>query len=251
MRMSRFGSVLAFSCLAWAQEPAPLAFEVASVKASPPDSGGTTFYRITSQYSVKGASLRDYVKLAWGLQDYAVDAPKWLDAAKFDVVGKLPEGAPHTQSAVNQMMQSLLVDQFQLTFHREKRDVNGYALVAGKNGLKLTRSTTAGGYGTSSGLASRVWAKGVPLTQLATQLSQVLNDPVVNQIPDESTYDYDLKWDSGDRPASTAGNDPVSSVTPAQTLAGALEQAGLRFEKRKIPLDVFIVDKMDKAPRQQ
>ncbi len=252
MRLAQMIGLLALTCLASPQDSAPLAFEVASVKTSTANPGGWSTSNITSQFSVKGAPLRELIKLAWGLQDFEIEAPKSLDGPRFDVVGKLPEGAPRTQAAVNRMMQSLLIDQFQLTFHREKRDVNGYALVLGKSGLKLPKAAAPGQTtGTNSGNMSRVYGKDAPLTTLASQLSRVLNDPVVLQIQNEDRYDYDLRWDSGDRPSTPAGAEPLATAAPVQTLAGALDQAGLKLEKRKVPLELFVVDKMEKTPREQ
>ena len=37
------------------------------------------------------------------------------------------------------MLQKLLADRFQLTFHRDKKQLAVYALTMGKNGPKLTR----------------------------------------------------------------------------------------------------------------
>mgnify|MGYP001800001567 CR=1 FL=1 len=106
MRPWQFTGVLAIASLAWAQEPSRLAFEVASIKPTTATFNGWSTSNVTSQFGVKGMSLRDLIKFAWTLQDYALDAPNSLDGPRYDIGGKLPEGAPHTPRPANPMIPS-------------------------------------------------------------------------------------------------------------------------------------------------
>ena len=53
---------------------------------------------------------------------------------RFDISAKLPAGAK--DSEVPEMLQALLIDRFQMKFHKEKRDFPVYALVIAKGGFK-------------------------------------------------------------------------------------------------------------------
>jgi len=129
-----------------AAKPA-LSFEVASVKPAGPldpqkimsgqqrigmesDDARVTIYSMT---------LNDLVMIAFKAKPYQISGPSWLSsgmgADRFEVRATIPEGGKKDQ--VPEMMQTLLVERFGLRFHREKAEQNVYALVVGKNGLKL------------------------------------------------------------------------------------------------------------------
>ncbi len=142
-----------------AQTPAPppagtisggvkhLEFEVASIKpaANPmsTSNGGATFVMVRGGMRVNGnrmeytyASLRDLVKTAYNMKDFQVVTPEWMTATRYDVTATLPAGT--TKDDVPEMLQSLLAERFKLTVHREQKDHDIYAMVAGKGGPKLT-----------------------------------------------------------------------------------------------------------------
>src|ERR1700735_5059336 len=59
----------------------------------------------------------------------------FLNSSRWDIEAKLPDGA--TQDQVPDMLLSLLQDRFKLAYHRETKERQVYALVAGKTGTKL------------------------------------------------------------------------------------------------------------------
>jgi uncharacterized protein (TIGR03435 family) len=73
--------------------------------------------------------------MAFKVKPYQLSGPDWMSADRFDVMGKMPEGA--TKEQVPEMLQALLADRFKLTIHRENRERAVYALVVGKGGPKL------------------------------------------------------------------------------------------------------------------
>jgi uncharacterized protein (TIGR03435 family) len=72
---------------------------------------------------------------AYGVKNYQVSGPAWMDSDRFDVNAKIPAGA--TQDQFRLMLQKLLADRFHMTVHRENKEMPVYALVVGKNGHKL------------------------------------------------------------------------------------------------------------------
>ena len=144
-----------------------LSFEVASVKPAEAISaasmaGGKLQIRVGTQ--IDGArvdigmtSLAQLVSQAYGLKNYQVTGPEWMSSERYDIHAKLPEGA--TKEQVPEMLQSLLAKRFKLTFHRESKEHQVYALIAGKGGLKLKEAEpdpppTAAGDGAGSGPAT-------------------------------------------------------------------------------------------------
>jgi uncharacterized protein (TIGR03435 family) len=83
-------------------------------------------------------NLKDYISTAYQVKLYQISGPDWLGSERFDISATLPAGAQQEQ--VPDMLKALLVDRFQMKFHREKKDFPVYALVVAKSGLKLNET---------------------------------------------------------------------------------------------------------------
>jgi uncharacterized protein (TIGR03435 family) len=90
------------------------------------------------RFTTVNMSLSSLVSLAYNLKRYEYSGPSWMDSERFDIVAKVPLGATKEQFRV--MLQNLLADRFKLAIHREKKDMQVYELVVGKNGSKLKES---------------------------------------------------------------------------------------------------------------
>jgi uncharacterized protein (TIGR03435 family) len=127
------------------------AFEVASVRKSPPpdmqkmmegfrqgrrpDSARVDGSRATYVYM----SLKQLIAYAYKLRAYEVTGPDWIATDRMDIVGKLPDGA--TKDDAPEMMRTLLQERFKLAAHTEKKDAPVLGLIAAKTGPKLAEST--------------------------------------------------------------------------------------------------------------
>ena len=124
---------------AYGQRPA---FEVASIKPSPPPSTPGMMrigmQRAPGRVTYSGMSLKLLIQNAFRVKNYQISGPAWLDSERFEIVAKLPEGANADQTP--EMMQKLLAERFGLKLHRETKELPVYALVTGKNGPKLEAS---------------------------------------------------------------------------------------------------------------
>jgi uncharacterized protein (TIGR03435 family) len=61
-----------------------------------------------------------------------------MKAERFDIQATLPQGA--TKEQVPEMLQALLAERFKLAIHRDHKEHAVYALVVGKNGIKMKES---------------------------------------------------------------------------------------------------------------
>jgi uncharacterized protein (TIGR03435 family) len=66
-------------------------------------------------------------------------AQAWDGPSRFDVEAKT-ENPSATHAELISMLQTLLADRFKLKFHRETKDVPGYALLVGKKRSQIQRS---------------------------------------------------------------------------------------------------------------
>jgi uncharacterized protein (TIGR03435 family) len=149
MKFLRFSSSILGLCLGLASAqtaPAPLTFDVASVKSAGPldprriMSGEQRVGKKVDKARVEynSASLGFLIAEAYNVKPYQVTGPDWLDgmsAPRFDIQARLPEGA--TEAQIPQMLQALLTERFGLKFHKSSKDRNVYDLVIAKTGLKI------------------------------------------------------------------------------------------------------------------
>ncbi len=138
-------TILFFCAALFAQAPAKLAFEVASIKPSPPLSSLITEIqsgkldmgiRIDgSRLDLKFMPLAGLIAQAYKLKPNQISGPDWIQKDLYEIHAKLPEGSNKDQ--IPEMMQTLLAERFNLAFHRETKELPIYALIVGKDGLKI------------------------------------------------------------------------------------------------------------------
>jgi len=259
-------------------------FEVASIRPvteQPPNQVRVGVNIDGSQVRVTYLSLKDYISVAYEVRLNQIIGPDWLATERFDIAAKLPEGA--LQADVPAMLQTLLADRFQMKSHKEKREFPVYALEVAKSGFKLspvgeseiddTRplNITAGGSGAGVMIsfgkdsyfalgANGFESKKLSMEIVADMLTRFLDRPVVNMTNLKGTYDINLDLTPEDRTVMLIRSAIAAGVVlPPQALAlldtgsnasltNALRNIGLTLEARRAPLEVLVVDQMQKTP---
>jgi uncharacterized protein (TIGR03435 family) len=247
------GIVMTLTLLALGQGPQqesskPRVFEVASIKpntGSPDHSGVTTD---KGRISMENVTLKRCIRSAYGVPEaQIVGGPKWIDDDRFDINAKADWPAGDRELMI--MLQSLLVERFQLSFHRESKTIQGYALVVGNGGLKAKPSAPDAGSGINSKTSARaasIEAVACTMTALAKQLSQMLHLPVADLTEANGQFDFRLEWVPDDmQQQSLAGSDPVVS-SGSSIFSAVQEQLGLKLESHKVPVEVFAIDHVEK-----
>ena len=260
-------------------------FEVASVK--PAALQKSNFMRISG-----GPGTADPGRLTWnnvtpqalllrayGLKSYQLSGPSWLDSARVDILAKVPPGA--TKDQINIMLQDVLVERFNPTFHREAKERSIYELTLGKNGSKLKESDLSiqppvrepgqlfrGGAdkdgfptaapGTNAKLGRTVdgidyWTyQKAPIPDLAAQLEAEFARPVIDKTGLTGKYDFTLMYSRDGlrvRKLDQTSNSAPADPSGGPTLLKAIEdQLGLKLESAKDSIDVLVIDHIDKTP---
>ena len=223
-RVVRLAAAVAFaSCAAFGQSAPLPEFEVASVKPSPPPTDGRVMRRIgrpdPGMVNYGNATLKMLISQAYGVKDYQINGPDWIDSLGYDVVAKVPAGV--SQDKVPQMLQALLADRFKLALHHESKTLNVYALIVGKDGSKLKETDPAelaipdhagmvdgpppppagGGIPRGPGVRVMIGASGgrrlsghMTMEQLTNVMSNFMDRPVVDVTGLKGTYDVDLTF---------------------------------------------------------
>jgi uncharacterized protein (TIGR03435 family) len=271
-------------CLVLAQAFAQTAgteFEVASVKTpARPGGRGTGVLRggpgssDPGQITILNMPLRTLIVRAYGLKDYQLTGPGWMEDERWDVIAKVPAGA--TQADAFLMLQHLLAERFQLTVHREHRDLPGYALTVSKGGSKFRESVPVRADAPADGPSARPFDKdGYPLltpgtagtkidsalyggdhaltaalqtmNDLATTISRELGKPVIDATGLTGRYDYKMHWITEYVPPPGSARAAFTPEGP-DLPAAIQQQLGLKLESRKVPTEILIVDHVEKTP---
>lgn len=239
-----------------------------------------------AQYRSKFLSLRDYVSIAYKVKMYQVVGPDWIASERFDISAKIPTGT--SRENVLEMLQSLLASRFAMKLHRDHKEFPVYALLVAKGGSKLketppdSEAAEAGGsrayvdvkasggpqgttveYGHGSYFTfggNQLEARKVDMSRAAELLGRYLDRPVVDQTGLKGFYDFKLTLTPEDyramliRSAVSAGinlpNEALRLLDNAtdDSLHSALAAVGLKLEPRKAPLEVLVIDHIEKTP---
>jgi uncharacterized protein (TIGR03435 family) len=128
-----------------AVRPSFAEFEAASIKPSLPGTAGR-WIRMQSahEFTAKNHALKTLIAAAYNLNPKAISGgPAWVDSEHFDIVAKAPSAARPNLDEQMTMLRRLLADRFQLSFHREQRELHVYELTVAKGGPKLKESTVS------------------------------------------------------------------------------------------------------------
>lgn len=230
-------------------------FEVATVRPSDQPAGNSSM-NSTGDRMEATMTARSLIEYAYGLRDFELSGgPGWLNDASWKVQATIQPPDPQAQdeearkARINrhmQMVQSLLVDHFKLQCHMTTRELPVYELVINRGGLKLSETTAPEGqrhsiHSRGSGRERDFRATGITIAELAPSLSLSLGRNVLDKTRLTASYDVHLTW-------STATTDNAEADAPVgPTIFTALEeQAGLKLVPAKGPVDVLVIDAIEK-----
>jgi uncharacterized protein (TIGR03435 family) len=182
------------------------------------------------------------------------------------------------------MLQALLADRFKMRSHHEMKEFSVYALEVARGGMKLNAlppdpeaekegiaDVAAGGVGNGAVinlgrgrsfaiLESGIEIKALPMALLAEMMTRFMDRPVVDMTDAKGAYDFTLDVPQEDRIAMLIRAAVAAGVAmPPQTLrlmdgfsgeslSNAFQKVGLKLESRKLPLDVLVIDQIEKTP---
>jgi uncharacterized protein (TIGR03435 family) len=242
--------------------PTPMAadakpgFEVATIKPARPDGRFSLTVNRSGMLNTTSTSVSDLIKFAYDLHPRQITkAPAWLESEKFDVTAKPDTAGIPNPSQLKMMVQKLLKERFQLTFHNEKKELSVYAITVAKTGPKLTKNESGGnlpGFGPGRGT---FLVRNSTISEFASVLqANILEQPVVDQTGLGATrYDFVLKWTPDPSQSQVGGPGPGAPPPPADgadvppdIFAAFQQQLGLKLDNTKAPVDVMVVDRLEK-----
>lgn len=219
-------------------------FEVAVIRPSRADPSAGTGFNVFEggRLRITNEPVKLLIRAAFRIQNAQIaGGPGWLDTDRYDIEAKTGHPEKIEPDQMGPLLQSLLTERFNLKFHMETRELPVFALVVAKNeagGRKLKRQVkdestamnTHGGKG-----KSQLVATAVSMAALANYVGNRLGRIVLDRTGLSESYDFVLEWA------------PDGSDSSAPSLVTALrEQLGLRLESQKGPVQVLVIDSLEK-----
>jgi uncharacterized protein (TIGR03435 family) len=228
-------------------------FEVATIKPADPNG------RVVGLFTYPGGRilctqcpLQYLIMEAFNVQMFQVaGGPNWKSfgsGTSFDVEAKPPSSSQssksnpasfkeHPNDEQRQMLQALLIDRFQLKFHREAKEGSVYIL--GKNGspLRLQAPQTKDAFYGCNATQGNLIGWNVSMPQLAVCLSGYLHRPILDQTGVQGSFDLEA-------PRVALSNDPESDSM--SSIFDSLQRIGLKLTSGKGPVETIVIDSVQK-----
>ncbi len=216
----------------------PRAFDVATVKPSK-STGGINNLRDPVQATWTNIPLAVAIRSAYVIQpDQLVGGPDWINSDRWDIIAKTDR--PATRAEQNQMLQPLLADRFKLKVRRETRQLPQYELAIAKGGPKLHQvrdgdpNEPRPGTHIGRGLID---AHGITGAEFAGWLRGELGLPVIDRTGLTGRYDLKVEWAPDiDSPPDVGG----------PSIFSAIQELGLKLDAIKGPVEVLVIDHVEK-----
>ena len=231
-----------------AQQPiASLAFEVVSIKPNASTDGIIDIPPTPPEGVVlHNRSVADVVRYAYQLPSFRVfGIPRWAEDERFDILAKAAR--PITEDERQAMLRTMLAARFRLKAHFEKREQTIYVMTRARtdgslgSGLRPRpdcATTPCQGSGSSSRAAGVIRLRGTTLNALADgALSLILGQVVRDESAVQGAFDAQLSF----RPDTAEPNDSRPSFFTAVE-----EQFGLKLTPQQRPLDVLVIDSIER-----
>ena len=217
----------------------PESFEVASIRVVPERETGIFSMSLPGAglFAMHNVSLAYAIAWAFGVGSNRLSSgPNWLNDQEYDIAAK-PEGnAGLSYTQLRPLVQNLLERRFHLTYHFETQKRKGYALVAAKGGPNLKPSQSKGGH--LYILPDRIITQNASVSTFASMLESTVGRPVVDESGAKGNYDFDLKF---------APLDAANSALPS-IFTALREQYGLKLVRKMVPVNLLVIDHVDKTP---
>lgn len=231
-----------------APPPAPSGapeFDVSTVKPTDPSEAGSAGTATRAGLvDARNVTLQRCIIGAYGVGPHqVVGGPDWVYTDRFDIMGKADQ--PVGDDAIlNQMLQRLLADRFNLILHRESKVLPAYVIEVDKKGPKMEKAE-GGDSDTNTSTTStgrvKINAKNTDMDLFAEVLARMMDLPVVNQTGLTGIFNFKLQWTLDSAPPSDR-----QTVDNVSIYAALQEQVGLRLRSAKAPVEILVIDRAEK-----
>jgi uncharacterized protein (TIGR03435 family) len=226
-----------------------------------------------------GVTLQALIGFSYGTSERNVaGGPNWVrlsgpigldpgaftfrETATYAIDAVADDPATVTIEELRLMLQKILTDRFGLKFHREKRQIQGFALVVAKDGPKMKEVKSA--FESPRVTYDENLHRSIKGTSTLAELLDLLLPPAFGPVVDKTelagVYQYEFFAPLPPPPAPPAPpNAPTGRIAqteigdlalqpnPISALSAALEgQLGLRLQPNSVPVEVLVIDQVER-----
>jgi uncharacterized protein (TIGR03435 family) len=223
-------------------------FEVASLKATKTPSPPTlTVLPGGERLLARNMPLLWLIGAAYGVPNRQITGlPAGMAAEGYDIEAKAD--GPVRRERMMVMLRSLLEDRFQLAVKRETREIKAYVLVVAKGGARLDENRDGLEMGMRKITGNKMNYHNMPMSMFANVLAGAVDDTVVDGTGMKGNYDFTLEYYAGPGGRGVAEGREAPPDANGPALSTALrEQLGLRLEPRQGPVEVLVVDRIERV----
>jgi uncharacterized protein (TIGR03435 family) len=209
----------------------------------------------THEFAAKNHTIKTLIAAAYNLNPRAISGgPEWVDSEHYDIVAKAPNQARPNLDEQMSMLRKLLADRFQLTFHREPKELRVYALTVAKGGPKLKESTVSPDASPEgppplifvvSPQLVRLPGRNATMADFASVMQRAALDyPVLDKTGLSAKYDFDLEFTPDETVfGGVLGKGADDAARP--DLFGAIsQQLGLKLEATRGLVETLVIDRV-------
>ena len=176
----------------------------------------------------------------------------------FVIAAKIPDDAPDQTMMqlynghapeLQLMLQALLADRFVLKVHRITKELPVYALTIGKKGVKFKKSDGSKeprlmfrGWSAPDGLRMiKLIVENGSMQELVDLYAKFMDRPLVDKTGLQDRYDFTVDYEANPEAPS-----PFSQLSGPALFKAFEEQAGLKLEAIKAPVEILVIDHAEK-----
>lgn len=197
-------------------------------------------------------TLTNLIALAYDMSPRTISGgPGWMNLQHFDIEAVTPGDSRPTRLEQMRMLRALLVERFQLKFHRQDKEFSIYELSVAKGGPKMTPAAHPEDPPDMIGVVYpgriEVPAKSVTMDDFVAMLQRAtLDRPTVNKTGLMGKYDFNLEWAQDE--TQYGGDVPKAPEdAPSPPLFTAVqEQLGLKLTATRGIVSAMVVDKAER-----
>jgi bla regulator protein blaR1 len=241
------------------------AFEVISIRSHEPGywpKSGEMARFTRDGFVGRNTSVQRLIILAYNLRDPKMimsqipGAPKWVRSEWYEFDAKMSESditelsklsIEQQQARERQMLQSMLADRFKLKVHLETKEVQAYTLIMAKNRPKNMKEVPEdASLKLNWSDFDHVQCQAARMADLLMFLEGLEGVPILDKTGLTGKYDFKLEF--GRDPATLPpGYVPTDNESEPSIFTALQEQLGLKLVSTRAPLEVIVIDHIEKA----
>ncbi|MEO6817678.1 MAG: TIGR03435 family protein [Edaphobacter sp.] len=219
-------------------------YDVVSIKPNKSGNGAWGWGGSADSYTGTNLLVKNLLQAAYDIKPDLISGVSGpIDSARFDVIAKIIDPDPAVMKKLTDkqrqaMLLPFLIERFQLKAHTEIKILPVYELVVLPGGPKFKQSSDKSQQGagwSTNGSHGTLTAHSLPITSLASLLTDVVHRTVIDKTDLTGKYEITLKWSQYD------GTDPPADSGPS-IFTALPEQLGLKLKPAKGPVETLVVD---------